>query len=44
MSRQISTRNWFIAENKVQNDAPVDIASGLAGSDLEVRQIDLSHY
>ncbi len=42
-ARQVRPRHRLVMPEKIQRDPPVDLPRGLAGGDLEVRQIDLAH-
>jgi len=43
LPRQVCPRDGLIPANQIQHDAAIDIARGLAGSDLKTCEIDLPH-
>ena len=43
MSREVGSRDRLVRADQIENDPPVDIACGFAGSDLKIGQIDSSH-
>src|SRR3569832_646158 len=43
MAGQVGARDRLVRADQIENDAPIDIARSLAGSNLKIGQIDSSH-
>jgi hypothetical protein len=43
VTREVGARDRLVRADQIENDAPIDIARSLAGSNLKIGQIDSSH-
>jgi hypothetical protein len=43
MARQIGSGDWLLGPDQLQNDISIDAAGSLAGTKLDIRQINKPH-